>query len=65
VSSLFSFEKYGVKIGRLWMRWPYFEPRDVWVGVYVKERFWEGGARFQRLYICPVPTIVLLFDWQL
>lgn len=39
--------------GRAWVRGRlsvYWEPRDLWVGVYV--------AR-DAVYVCPVPTVVL------
>lgn len=44
------------------MNWPgclriEFFPRDLWVGVYVGEL--ELGRR--RVYICPIPTIVISF----
>ncbi len=57
--------RYGVKIGRLWIRWPYFEWRDLWIGFFVKERYWEMGRQHQVVYVCIVPTVVFLFDWTL
>ena len=57
-------QRYGISLGRLWIPWPYIEWRDLWVGVYIKERYWESGERHQLVYICIVPTIVLLLDWR-
>lgn len=60
-----SIQRYGVKVGRLWMRWPYIEPRDLWVGAFVKEPYWEMGKQHRVVYVCPLPTLVLLFDWTM
>lgn len=58
-----SLQRYGVKVGRLWMRWPYFDHRDWWIGVYAPEPHYEMGKRHRVLYVCIVPTLVFLFDW--
>ena len=60
-----SIQRYGVKIGRLWLRWPYIDLHDLWVGAYVKERYWEMGRQHQVVYVCPFPAVVFLFDWTL
>jgi hypothetical protein len=47
-----------VRLGRAWVRLErvqgrlsvYWEPRDVWVGVYVADR---------AVYVCPLPTLVV------
>jgi hypothetical protein len=57
-------QRYGIALGRLWIRWPYFDPHDLWIGVYAKEPFYEGGVRRRVFYICIVPTIVLLVEWS-
>jgi hypothetical protein len=59
----YSVERYGVLLGRLWVRWPYFYWRDLWVGVFVKERFWEMGRLQQPVYVCLIPTVVVYFEW--
>lgn len=56
-------QRYGIKLGRLWVSWPYFEWRDLWVGAYVKERYWEMGELHQVVYVVVIPTCVLLIDW--
>lgn len=33
----------------------FFEPRDLWVGVY-----WTHG----RVYVCLLPTLPILFEWS-
>lgn len=53
-------EKYGLALGRLWIRWPNFYWRDIWIGLYVPPSYWEGGEKKQDIYICIIPTIVLL-----
>lgn len=55
-------ERYGVKIGRLWVRAD-FVPRDLWLGVYVKPQYWEMGKRHQVVYVCIIPTLPILLDW--
>lgn len=40
----------GLKFGRLSI---YFEPRDVWVGLYVHP---------YALYVCPLPCIVIKWE---
>ena len=53
---------------RLLWSWPghgltlYFEPRDVWVGLYW-DVAWEGRERNLYLYVCPVPLLVV--KWAL
>lgn len=37
-----------------------FEPRDLWVGVYREESFWEMGELWTPFYIAPIPTLVVL-----
>ncbi len=60
-----SIERYGILIGRLWMRWPSFYWRDLWIGVYVKEPYWEGAEKRVNLYVCLVPMILFVFTWTL
>lgn len=47
---------------RLYLRL-FWEPRDLWIGVYVKAPYWEGGRQTQVVYVCLIPTIVLLIEW--
>lgn len=39
------------------------EPRDVWIGVYVKPPFWDGPRQRQRVYILPLPMIGIIVEW--
>ena len=36
-----------------------FEPRDIWIGVYVKPCFVEGPYWTQMVYVCLVPMVPL------
>jgi hypothetical protein len=36
-----------------------FEPRDLWIGLYVKPRFAEGGYWITTFYLCLVPMLPL------
>ena len=42
----------------------FFEPRDLWVGVYVKRPLVgvEGGYTIQTIYFLPLPCIGFRFD---
>ncbi len=48
-----------------------FYPRDFWVGVYVGDvtTRWDGTVprweRWRRIYVCPLPMILLSFDLHL
>jgi len=45
---------------------PYFEPADLWVGVYHREVHYADGFTAGRdFWICPLPTLVLKlqFSW--
>ena len=41
-----------------------FEPRDLWIGAYIKEPYWEGGYKVQDIYICIIPTLPILISWR-
>lgn len=50
----------------------YHEPRDLWIGMYVKPVWYYrhlGGTSYKRelvglqLYVCPLPTLVLELRW--
>ena len=41
-----------------------FEPRDLWVGVFVDKSWWEGGRRWHRLYVCLLPTLPIVIAWR-
>ena len=38
----------------------FWEPRDLWIGVFVK----EPAMGRHRVYICPLPTLVILVEWD-
>lgn len=40
-----------------------FEPRDLWLGVYVDKPWWEMGYLWRRLYVCIVPTLPIVIVW--
>lgn len=42
-----------------------FEPRDLWVGAYVKEPYWEGGQHIQCIYVCILPMFPILIQWTI
>lgn len=52
----------GITIGRVHLRL-FLEPRDLWVGIYVRRPWWEGGRFTHQLFICPLPTLVLAISW--
>ena len=37
----------------------YFEPHDIWIGVYWKTRSRKKGTSIFTLYICPLPMLVI------
>jgi hypothetical protein len=43
-----------------------FYPRDCWIGVYVGPAMSQatphGYRRWRRIYVCPLPMLVLAFD---
>jgi hypothetical protein len=41
-----------------------WEPRDLWVGVYVHGGYWEGGQYRRRLYVCLLPALPVRLDWR-
>ncbi len=46
--------------GNLWTLWIMWEPRDLWVGVFWKQKDYEFKSRTQRItdiYICFIPCI--------
>jgi hypothetical protein len=47
----------------LWLRL-LWEPRDLWVGVYVKAPYWEMGRRVYTVYLCLVPCVPLMVSWR-
>ncbi len=57
-------EKYGILIGRLWIRYPKFKARAFWVGVHFKKPYWEGERKFLTFYICFLPMFPTLFSWE-
>lgn len=36
----------------------YFEPRDLWVGIY-----WTRDGTIMRLYICLLPMLPIRISW--
>ncbi len=47
----------------LWVRL-LFEPRDLWLGVYVGKPYWEMGYRVYSLFLCIVPCFPILLSWR-
>ena len=43
----------------------FFEPKDIWVGVYVHGEYWEASDRRWRVYICLFPCLPLMLDFAL
>lgn len=41
-----------------------FFPRDLWVGVFIGEREPDALGYYRTIYICPVPMVVISFDWR-
>ncbi len=54
----------GRSIGKFWVK-PLWEPRDVWIGVYVKEPYWEGWSKRQQVYVCILPFVPILVEWEI
>jgi hypothetical protein len=52
-----------LQIGRLFIRLM-FEPRDLWVGVYVKEPYWEMGTKQRVFYVIVIPMFPVLIEWS-
>ena len=38
----------------------FFEPRDIWVGVYVKAPYRAKGWTWREIYVCLMPCLPLL-----
>ena len=56
-------EKYGLIVGPFWLR-ILFEPRDLWVGIYIKEPWHEGHLGIRKaVYICLVPMLPIYIEW--
>jgi hypothetical protein len=55
-------QRYGLKVGRLWIRGD-FVPRELWIGVRVKETYLEMGEKHQVIYVCLIPSLRILLDW--
>ncbi len=60
-----SIERHGILLGRLWIPWPRLYWRDLWVGVFIKEPYWEGAEKRVNIYVCPIPTLLFVFVWTL
>jgi hypothetical protein len=41
-----------------------FEPRDIWLGVFVDRTWYEMDRKWHRLYICVLPTLPLIVTWR-
>ena len=54
-----------VRLGRRVSARLHFEPRDIWVGLYVERPAWEGPARTVTLYLCLVPMLPIVVDVEL
>lgn len=38
---------------------PVFEPRDIWIGLYIGPTKRSGLLRYRYLYFCPIPMLAL------
>lgn len=41
-----------------------WEPRDLWIGAFVKRERGHFLAPAWHIYVCPVPTVVLHVVWM-
>jgi len=41
-----------------------FEPRDLWIGVYIKPSWWEMGILYHEIYICILPALPIQIVWS-
>lgn len=41
------------------------EPRDIWIGVFVKGTYWEMGSPYLSLYVCVIPMLPILVSIRL
>ena len=56
----------GVRLGHLWVPWrPRFDPRNLFVGVRLEERYWEMGEHHQTVRVHPLPMVTITLDWTL
>ena len=42
-----------------------FEPRDIWVGIYIAKPSVGIAGRWQSIYICIVPMLPIRITWEL
>ena len=52
------------KIGKFWVGIS-TEPRDAWVGAYIKKPYWEGWSKRRQVYICILPFVPILIEWEI
>jgi len=41
-----------------------FEPRDIWIGLYIKKPYWEMGSYIHVVYLCLIPMFPILISWS-
>jgi hypothetical protein len=52
----------GLAFGPIWVR-VLFEPRDLWLGIYVPKPHWEMGCKIRGVYICMIPCVPIHVTW--
>ncbi len=57
------FQRYGIKLGRLWIRYPEFAPRKFCIGVHVEEQWWEMGEKHSAVEVFLLPMVGILLQW--
>jgi hypothetical protein len=50
-------------IGQRWIIRVEFQPRDLWIGIFVDKSWWEMGQHWQRVYICIIPIFPIMISW--
>lgn len=52
-----------MRLPRRWSVRVEWEPRDLWIGVFVKRERRPTVGPGLHVYLCPLPTVVLHFVW--
>lgn len=42
--------------------WVEFEPRDIWIGLFIDKLVDEYGERRQRFYVCVLPMFPIVIE---
>ncbi len=57
MSRHFGYRRFGINF--------VFEPRDLWVGAFLKGSHWEGSMHLYEVYVCIIPCFPVLITVQL